>query len=182
MTGRTRTQLGLLGALVAAFVVVMFVVSRGESPTAPVPARSNRSGARAPAASQTPPVVDVRIEQLKVEHDPAEAPRRNPFVFAPKPPPPSPSRLVDPGDRPEVTPPSPSGPPPPAPIPLKFIGVLDTAGVRVAILSDARGNVFYGREGATIDGRYKLMKIGNESAELSYVDGRGRQTLRLSGQ
>ena len=42
--------------------------------------------------------------------------------------------------------------------------------------------MIYGREGDTIDGRYRVLKIGTESAELSYVDGRGRQTLRLSGQ
>ena len=39
-----------------------------------------------------------------------------------------------------------------------------------------------GKEGDIIDGRYRLLKIGVESADLAYVDGRGRQSIRLSGQ
>lgn len=82
-----------------------------------------------------------------------------------------------------MPPPMPVGPPPLPPIPLKFIGVMDQiGGVKVAILSDSRGNVFYGKEGAIIDGRYQLTRIGAESAELAYADGRGRQAIRLSGQ
>ena len=50
------------------------------------------------------------------------------------------------------------------------------------MLSDGRGNVFYGKEGDTIEGRYRMVKIDREVIELSYVDGRGRQTIRLSGQ
>jgi hypothetical protein len=53
---------------------------------------------------------------------------------------------------------------------------------RVAVLSDGRGNVFNGREGDIIEGRYRLLKIGAESVELAYADGRGRQVIRLSGQ
>jgi hypothetical protein len=69
-------------------------------------------------------------------------------------------------------------------IPLKYIGLLDVpsqAG-RVAILSDGGGNVFYGREGAIIEGRYLLIQVNPVALELSYLDGRGRQTIRLSGQ
>ena len=53
---------------------------------------------------------------------------------------------------------------------------------RVAILSDGRGNVFYGKEGDIIEGRYKVLKVGPDAAELAYLDGRGRQTIRLTGQ
>jgi hypothetical protein len=52
----------------------------------------------------------------------------------------------------------------------------------VGVLSDGRGNVFYGREGDIIEGRYLLREVGPASVELSYLDGRGRQTIRLSGQ
>jgi len=67
---------------------------------------------------------------------------------------------------------------------LRYIGLLDApaqAG-RVAVLSDGRGNVFYGKEGDTIEGRYLMLRVGPISADLSYLDGRGRQTIRLSGQ
>jgi hypothetical protein len=52
----------------------------------------------------------------------------------------------------------------------------------VAVLADGRGNVFHGREGDIIEGRYRVLRVGADSADLMYVDGRGRQTIRLSGQ
>jgi hypothetical protein len=42
--------------------------------------------------------------------------------------------------------------------------------------------VYHGREGDIIEGRYRILKIGIESIEMAEVDGRGRQTIRLSGQ
>jgi hypothetical protein len=72
-------------------------------------------------------------------------------------------------------------PPPPPPIPLKFIGVVERPGnVRIAVLSDAQG-VYHGREGDVIEGRYKIVRIGADTVEMMYVDGRGRQQIRLSG-
>jgi hypothetical protein len=55
-------------------------------------------------------------------------------------------------------------------------------GGRVAILSDGRGNVFYGKEGDIIEGRYRLLRVGPDAADIAFTDGRGRQTIRLSGQ
>ena len=78
----------------------------------------------------------------------------------------------------------PIGPPPPPPLPpitLKFIGVTIKAGQKIAVLSDSSGHVDYGSEGSTIGGRYRVLKIGEESIEMSYLDGRGRQTIRLTG-
>ncbi len=76
-------------------------------------------------------------------------------------------------------------PPPPPRIPLKFIGLVSSAEDRtvgrLAILSDARG-VYYGREGEIIEGRYRILKIGVESIDLAYLDGRGRQTITQTGQ
>jgi hypothetical protein len=74
----------------------------------------------------------------------------------------------------------PPAPPPPPPITLKFIGVVQARGGTVAVFSDGR-DVFYGREGDVIEGRYKIIRIGVESVEMSYVDGRGRQRIPLTG-
>jgi len=49
------------------------------------------------------------------------------------------------------------------------------------VLSDARG-VYYGHEGEIVEGRYRILRIGVESIDLAYVDGRGRQTIRQTGQ
>jgi hypothetical protein len=65
---------------------------------------------------------------------------------------------------------------------LKFIGVLETANTqKIAILTDGRGAPLYGKEGDTVLGQYKILHIGVESIEMAYLDGRGRQTIRLSG-
>jgi hypothetical protein len=73
-------------------------------------------------------------------------------------------------------------PPPPPPIPVKFIGIVQTPDKKFAVLSDvSTHDVFYGREGDIIDGRYRILRIGVESIEMAYVDGRGRQTIRLTG-
>jgi hypothetical protein len=132
-------------------------------------------------------VADVHLELLKMERDELEPPERNPFRFQPKAPPappPSPTPVGPPLAPVAVAPPMPVGPPPPPPIALKFIGVVDAPGGagKVALLSDARGGVFQGREGEVVEGRYKILRIGTESIEVSYIDGRGRQTIRLSGQ
>ena len=99
-------------------------------------------------------------------------------VKPPPPPPPAPPKPVGP-----PLPPPPPGPPPVPPITLKFIGVVDMAppGKRVAVLSDGRGAPVYGHEGDTVLGQYRIVRIGAESVEMSYLDGRGRQTIRLSG-
>lgn len=80
---------------------------------------------------------------------------------------------------------APAGPPPLPRIPLKFIGLMTSEQNRtvdrVAVLSDAQG-VYYGREGEIIEGRYRILKIGVESIDLAYLDGRGRQTIRQTGQ
>jgi hypothetical protein len=76
----------------------------------------------------------------------------------------------------------PVGPPPPPPITLKFIGIVEATDQshKIAVLSDGR-SVFHGQEGDIIEGRFKILRIGTESIEMSYVDGRGRQTIRLTG-
>jgi hypothetical protein len=66
---------------------------------------------------------------------------------------------------------------------LKFIGLIESSPQdrKLAVLSDGR-SVFHGYEGAIIDGRYRIVRIGVESIELTYADGQGRQTIRLTGQ
>ena len=186
MTAKTRRQLAML--VVA--VVVMFAVVRltrdvpppaGSVATPSNPAR----GGLAPAGQPGRPeglVADVQLERLTAPRGELTAAQRNPFRFQVREAP-APVRSVRPP--PVVTaPPVPTGPPPPPPIALKFMGIIDgpTRIGRVAMLSDSRGNVFYGKEGDIIEGRYRVVNIGTESVELAYADGRGRQTIRLSGQ
>jgi hypothetical protein len=149
------------------------------------PGAVSAGGGRTPAGAGDS-VTDIGIGQLDRERAVLSDPDRNPFRFerrasAAPPSRPQVARRPAPVD---VVPTGPLPPPPPPPIPLRFIGFLQPTGAagRVAVLSDGRGNVFDGREGDVIEGRYRLLRVGNDSADLIYLDGRGRQTIRLSGQ
>jgi hypothetical protein len=126
----------------------------------------------------------VHLEALNAERPKPEGSDRNLFRF--KPPPAPPVAAARPTAPPPVAP-VPSGPPPPPPVPpitLKFIGILEPGGdkPKIAVLSDGSGGPpLYGREGDAVLGRYRILKIGVESIEMAYLDGRGRQTIRLTG-
>lgn len=143
---------------------------------------------RAAAATAPPVPVDVSLEALGDARRGPDDAGRNPFVFGVRqvaaPVGGVSRRPVRPAE--PATPPvfAPAGPPPLPPIPLKFIGLVEGTATsrRIAVLSDSKGLVVHGTEGAIIDGRYRILAIGPESIDIAYADGRGRQTLRLSGQ
>jgi hypothetical protein len=173
----------LLAVLLAVLAAIIYVRRAPSAPAANAPAASNPAPGDAGGAA-SPQVADLRLDALGGSRDELAPPERNPFRFEAREQP-APRVEARPAAPPSETAPLvPAGPPPPPPIPLKFIGVLDapTRIGTVAILTDSRGNVFYGKEGDIIEGRYRVLKIGTESAEVAYADGRGRQTIRLSGQ
>ena len=181
-TERGRQLLLLVVALFLAAVAYQAWPSPSAAPGAaarPKGAAQDTAKAAGPA-SEGP---DVHLEALSGSRPKPELVERNLFRFRPKAPPPAPPRVVSP-----VVPAdsAPAGPPPvapPPPIPLKFIGIVDVPGraAKIAALTDSKGSVFHGMEGETVEGRYKILKIGAESIEMSYTDGRGRQTIRLTG-
>ena len=178
---RQQWQLLALGLLV---LLAAWVLLRDGDPATDGPAASNPSGTEGTPAPAGP-VADVRLEALTGNQAALGETERNPFRFqqrpAPAPPPAARGPIAPP---PIAAPPLPTGPPPPPPIPLRYIGLVETpaAAGRIAMLSDGRGNVFYGKEGDIIEGRYRILRVGPDSADLVYLDGRGRQTIRLSGQ
>ena len=183
MTPKVKRQALLAGGVVAVLVGVVYMRGSGDVPATGAVAPSNSATGTAQPGRGVP-VVDVQLDLLKRTRPEAGDPERNPFRFQPKAPPPAPPPVPAKRATAAVPPPVPQGPPPPPPIPLRFIGLVDApsqAG-RVAILSDGRGNVFYGKEGDIIEGRYRLLRVGPDAADLSFTDGRGRQTIRLSGQ
>jgi hypothetical protein len=184
MSNRTR-QFALLIALLIAVTVGYWMWPRsGPGPNA---SRATAAGGgRTGRGGSGDTVTDIRLDLLQREHGALRGPDRNPFRFerrasAAAPVRPQAARRAPPVD---LAPAGPLPPPPPPPIPLRYIGFLQPRGAagRVAVLSDGRGNVFDGREGDIIEGRYRLLRVGNDSADLIYLDGRGRQTIRLSGQ
>jgi len=189
----TERKRQLLLAAVAIVLAIVVYQAWPRTSAAPV-ASSNERGAAArgtagrnvpapgtPAANNTP---DVHLEALEAERPKPGGTDRNLFRFKPKPPPPAPITKPMPAPPPVALPPP--GPPPPPPLPpitLKFIGLADIGPgkPKVAVLTDGLGPPVSGREGEIVFGRYRILKIGVESIELAYADGRGRQTIRLSG-
>jgi hypothetical protein len=178
-----RRKRVVAGAIAAAFVLALIVQFSGDR-TAESPAGSSNQ-ARAAGATAQPeaPVVDLKLERLQGGGGELAEADRDPFRFRPKPPPPPPPRPVSP---PAARPPEfnapPPGPPPVPAIPVKYMGVVTVGGQRVAAFTDTRGSVFSGKEGDIIEGQYRVLRIGLDAVELAYLDGRGRQTIRLTGQ
>ena len=180
MQPERRRQL-VLAVLVAVLAVVLY---RAWPQTA-APERGASSPRSAAKSGQNAEVAapDVHLEALEAERPKPAGKTRNLFRFgrterpressaatAPPPPPP-PSKMA----------PTTAGTPP---IPLKFVGTMQVGGRTMAVLSDASGlqrNPVYGFEGDTILGQYRLVRVSAESIEMTYLDGRGRQTIRFSG-
>ncbi len=183
-----RSRQIVLGVLV---VVLLFVIVRmwpgtsaAPGPASNPPAPAAAGAPRQPASAATAPAPPaVHLDVLNGERPKPEASERNLFRFKVKAPPAPPPAPVRPAQPIEAVPAGPPPPPPVAPITLKFIGIVEAPshGEKIAILSDGRNAPFYGKEGAIIEGRYRILKIGVESVEIAYTDGRGRQTIRLTG-
>jgi len=182
VTPLTRRVLVIGGMGLALFAVL--IAGRDGAPEAVTARRPVRGATAKVSDANDSAVVDLHLNRLRITPGASENVERNLFRFesrAASAPPPSPGPPQESRVPPVAVV---SGPPAPPPIPLRYIGLLDApaqAG-RVAVLSDGRGNVFYGREGDTIEGRYRVLQVSPVATELSYLDGRGRQTIRLSGQ
>ncbi len=179
------------GLMIVALIVVLGGVvwtNFGGNNAATPAAVSDRARRPATQAAEPLPVAEsVRLGALPQERGEPESASRNPFRFERK----STAAAKPVESAPVFTPPvspttplAPTGPAAPAPIPLKFIGVVaKESGVTWAVLSlgDNRAPLF-GKEGDTIDGRYRILKIGVETIDMVYLDGRGKQTIKLTGQ
>jgi hypothetical protein len=179
-------RLVTLWALILTLAVVLAWQFWPDAGASTPPAARGRATAAPPATAPDPQVLALDLEQLETAGPEPPDTGRDPFRFRPAaapPPPTAPAATQPPGVTTPVGPPGEPPPaPPPPPITLKFIGLL-TEGAslgKVAVLTDGRF-VFHGREGDIIEGRYRVVRIGDESIQLEYADGRGRQTIRLSG-
>jgi hypothetical protein len=177
-----RRQL-LLAALLVVLAVVLYRIWAG--PAAPPSTASNpgETGRRPAGGGVTAP--DVKLESLESERPaPGEGANRNLFRFG-RPPAPEVAPAPPRGPGPAPAPPVASGPTTPAvpPIPLKLIGFMEVPGRgKMAILADTTGkDPQSGFEGDVILGQYRIVRIAADSIEMAYLDGRGRQTIRLPG-
>jgi hypothetical protein len=187
--GRSSRRLALLAGVLGVVVAGVAATSLLRQPTADAGDASAKSPAAQAADDRERRTLEsvetVRLDDLKSAHPDPVAAGRDPFSFkthaVPTPrPAPTTGGSAAPGPAPAPSAGAPGGQPS---MGLKFIGIVDAPaqGGRLAVLSDGR-SVFYGHEGEVVDGRFKIARIGIESIEMIYVDGQGRQTIRLSGQ
>ena len=186
-----RTQIAVVVAVILAAAVAWAWFGSGTPAPSAVATRQSTPPRRASEQQDgaLPPAASVKLGSLESpKAEPADA-TRNPFRFergaAPKsgtPETSDPGLVLKPAE--PAGPAAPTGPPPPPPIPLKFIGMVEKAdGSKLAVLVAGEGrSPMHGKEGDIIDGRYRILKIGTESVEMVYLDGRGKQTIRLTGQ
>jgi hypothetical protein len=186
---KQQRELLLVGIVVVLGALAYGVYVEWPGTSAMTPATSNqeqagssgRGARKGPSTGAAEGAPIVHLDALSTERRRPEA-GRDLFRFRekppPPPPPPPPPRIPSPAEEAAA-----AGPPPPPPITLKFIGFVDseTPGKRLAFLSDGRGAPLSGHEGETVLGQYRILRISAESIEMSYLDGRGRQTIRLSG-
>ncbi|MGQ0735486.1 MAG: hypothetical protein ACT4QD_17760 [Acidobacteriota bacterium] len=182
---RTRGLLAVVGVAIAALVAVRWLTgSPDAAPVSRAPARE-RAPRDAGGDGQSTPV-DVNLAALTGARSEPAGSGRDPFRFRPKP---APAPLVPPTNAPTRLPADPAGgtaAPGSAtaipPIALKLIGLVQKAdGTKIAVLTDGR-HPLYGVEGQDLEGQYRILKIGTESIEIAYLDGRGRKTIPLTGQ
>jgi hypothetical protein len=173
--------LGLLGVAIVALIGYWMWPEPAATPVAPPAARARTANRGGSAQSTDPAELDVKLEALNAKRpDPGEG-ERNPFRFKPPPAPPPPKPVpVQP--QPPPGPPLPPPPPPIPPIPLKFMGTVEGPGIKLAALTDCKGFTYSAREGETVDGRYKLVRIQTETIVMEYVNGTGRTTIRKTGE
>ena len=190
MEPKRRREVALAVLVVVLIAIVMWRVGSTTSTAPAVPRAASSPAGQGNQATEPPDPLKVDLESLESERPEPQLSERNPFRFTPRTPPSQPTTAPPPMTQMQqpaaggLTPGEPVDAALP-PIGLKFIGLVKSDGEPkigpVAVLSDARG-VYYGREGEIVEGRYRILRIGVESIDLSYVDGRGRQTIRFTGQ
>lgn len=184
MDAKSRRQSLLLVVLVAVLGALVWW-NFGPSGPAATPRRAARTQGAAARAQEIAPVPRVKLDALAAPRPAPNDASRDPFRFggfaAPRVEDDRP--LGEPGGASQAAAAAaqavPAGPPP---IPLRFIGVVRVPKGQqlVAVLSDGVG-IYRGTEGDIIEGRYRVVRVGLESVELAYVDGRGHQVIRISG-
>jgi len=179
---RTR-QLVLLGMLGVALALFLWRQAPWRTTAAAPRTASNGVAASQPASTgagtsmpQGPTMPEpVKLEKLEPVPDEPGA-GRNLFRFGVRPLPPPPPA---PPPAPLPPPAPPVKEPWPPPIDLQVQGLIKRPdGVTVVYLKEPKtGTVLSGVEGQVLDGKYKIVKVGEQSVIVSYVDGSGQRTI-----
>jgi hypothetical protein len=169
-----RTQIYVLAALllIAAFA---YFASRTQNPGAEDVLASDTTFH--PLNVQEP---HLRLDLLdKIKKQEYSGSHRNIFTFGPPPPPPRTAAEIA---REKYSPIGPQRPPPPPPVsvPAQFFGFasMPRSGKRVAFFLDGE-DVLVVEEGSVFMNRYRLDKIGNDSADVEETSSGRHATVQM---
>ena len=127
--------------------------------------------------------LDVKLESVTGSRPGRTTSGRNPFRFGSEIPdrPASDGESPDSGSDAEEEPPQGAPPPVVRRSPLRFIGIVDGPSTGLnAVLTDGE-EVFHGRQGETVEGRYRIIRVAAERVEIELLPVGGRQVLALEG-
>jgi len=172
MSERNR-QLLVLGALIAAFVVLLGTRLLGGGGAGSGPRRPTAAGA--PVGSAGPvEIAELRLDAL--DHKPASyKPGRDPFRFAPRRQPKAVAKPEPAAPRPAAKPrpaaPRPRRPPAPKPPAIEFVylGSFGVPGREIAVFSDGK-EILNAFAGDVLQQEFVVRSIGYESADVGFVN------------
>jgi hypothetical protein len=177
---RTR-QLVMLAVVLPLTVYFLWRAFGSEDPAAPPPPpavqtqpgvtlpgnqpRDPRGAATKPTATNGSLLPEpVKLASLAGVPESSEA-GRNPFAYGQRPAPPPPP------------------PPPPPPLPWSYLGATQTADGKLigSFKEKASGTVIGRLEGQTLDGQFKVQKLIEKSAVITWMDGSNPRTIFAGG-
>ena len=176
MVKRNQVRVGVAAA--ALLAVALYLWMRPAPPAAP--ARAAAAGRReaAPKDSRVP---RIGLDRLSKAAPTEPTVTRDPFIVKPPPtPPPPPETQIA-----AIPTPDPNATPTPIPLPplnVKYIGSLQTQkGLRVAFFQTEKKEIVTGQVGEVVMNRFKVVKIGYESADVQEVGAEQVRRLPLRG-
>jgi hypothetical protein len=170
MSERVKIQL-LVALLVIAGAVYFY--ERNAAPSLPGVLSADT---RFVPLSVTEPALQVgRLQQL--QKDEYKGSHRNIFVAGPPPPPPGAETHTE-ATRPMIGP-QPVPPPPPLQVPVEFYGVESSAGGKKVALLKNGDDIIIVAEGDTFMKRFRLIRIGNQSADVEEISTNRQATLPM---
>jgi hypothetical protein len=166
MVKQRRDRLVAGGGLALLLVLGYFWFRPARPAATPAAAAGRRTEARGPVG---PPIGLDRLGAAPVPAEPAA--ERDLFGFGVEPtPPPTPPPPTRATENTEPTPPPIPTPPPLPPLNVKYIGSLEAKpGIRVAIFQTEKKDIVTGQVGEVVMNRFKVVKIGYESADIQEV-------------
>jgi hypothetical protein len=170
-----RYQMFALAGLLAALLVAFWSTTRNSVPGIPGVLAADTKFK--PLDVQEPQLrLDLLAELKKIEYTGAH---RNIFVLAPLPVPISPAQKAQEIARRFVGP-MPPPPPPPLSVPVQFFGyeLLPNSGARVAFFTSGEDVLIVG-EGHTFLNGFRLVHIGNDSADVEEISSGRRATIQM---